>query len=151
MNPDIIIRNAVAADIPAVIGLVIALAVFEKEPDAVSSTQDDYLSALADGRIDITVAESEGTIVGMAIYYDSFSTWKGRMLYLEDFYVQPARRGQGIGATLFQHVIDEATRRGCVLLKWQVLDWNTKAIDFYKSFDAEIETGWLNGKLWLDK
>jgi GNAT superfamily N-acetyltransferase len=88
-------------------------------------------------------------IIGMAIYYPTFSTWRGKMLYLEDFYVQPKYRSKGIGQSLFDSILHRARITNCKLMKWQVLDWNKKAIKFYKRNNAEIETEWLNGKLIL--
>ena len=137
--------------LPGIMALVNELAVFEKEPDAVTATLLDYEKAFEKHLIDFIVATVNNDIIGMALYYDTFSTWKGKMLYLEDFYVQAEYRSLGIGAKLFDEVVEEARRRDCVLLKWQVLDWNKRAIQFYKSKNAEIETIWYNGKLWLDQ
>lgn len=151
MNSHILIRKGQKNDLPAVISLVTELAVFEKEPDAVTAQLQDYEKAFDNKLIDFHVALDQDQIIGMALYYDTFSTWKGHMLYLEDFYVQPAYRSLGLGGQLFDAVVEEARARGSVLLKWQVLDWNTRAIKFYKSKNAEIETIWYNGKLWLNK
>ena len=151
MNSHILIRKGQKNDLPAVISLVTELAVFEKEPDAVTAQLQDYEKAYDNKLIDFHVALDQDKIIGMALYYDTFSTWKGHMLYLEDFYVQPAYRSLGLGGQLFDAVVEEARARGSVLLKWQVLDWNTRAINFYKSKNAEIETIWYNGKLWLNK
>lgn len=149
MEHEIIIRNGQKEDLPSVLELVIELAIFEKEPDAVSAKLSDYEAAFDRKLIDFHVATINNNIVGMALYYDTFSTWKGNMLYLEDFYVKPQYRSHGIGAKLFNAVVQQAKDRNCILLKWQVLDWNTRAIDFYKAQNAEIEKNWYNGKLWL--
>ena len=93
------------------------------------------------------VAEVDNSIVGMTLYYDTFSTWKGKMLYLEDFVVKESYRSQGIGDLLFDATLVEAKKRKCLLMKWQVLDWNTEAVKFYKRKQAEIETEWWNGKI----
>lgn len=144
-----LIRTAVAKDLEAIRQLVIELAVFEKEPHAVTATLDDYIDAFQNGEIYIQVAEVKGEIVGMVLYYLAFSTWKGKMMYLEDFYVKKTFRKLGIGLRLFNTFINDSRDKGCVLTKWQVLDWNQSAIDFYKKIGADIETEWLNGKLRL--
>ena len=141
------IRFAQAADLEAIRGLVVELAIFEKEPDAVTATFEDYASAYKSGLISILVAEIESEIVGMALFYDTFSTWKGKMLYLEDFVVKERLRGQGIGEALFDATIAEAKTRGCALMKWQVLDWNEGAIRFYQRKGSTIEKEWWNGKI----
>lgn len=145
-----IYRKAKKEDMPAVYDLVIELAVYEKEPEAVTSTIEDYYSSFEEGLIDVVVAELEdGKIVGMALYYMAFSTWKGKMMYLEDFYIQPEYRQDGIGQKLFEMFLEESKKRGAVLTKWQVLDWNTPAINFYDKNNAIIEKNWWNGKLFL--
>ena len=90
-----------------------------------------------------------GEIVGMMLYYMAYSTWKGKMMYLEDFVVREAVRGQGVGQMLWTAFEAESRAEGAKLLKWQVLDWNTPALNFYKNIGANIETEWLNGKLFL--
>jgi len=145
------IRKGTKADLPEVLELVKGLAKFEKEPDAVTATLDDYHKAFDTGLIACDVAEQEGKdgIIGMTLYYDTFSTWKGLMLYLEDFYVLPEFRSLGVGGMLWDALIEEARSRKCVLLKWQVLDWNKDAIRFYESKNALIDHEWCNGRLWL--
>ncbi len=141
------IRPAKSPDIPAILGLVQELAEFENEPDAVLASLEDYKRHFQEGLFQSLVAEKEGEIVGMAIFYDTFSTWKGKMLYLEDFVVSEAYRKQGIGQMIFDAVLKEARSRGAKLVKWQVLDWNTGAIQFYKKNKATIEQEWWNGKI----
>ena len=141
------IRFAESADLEAIRGLVIELAIFEKEPDAVLATNDDYLKAFESGLIKVLVAEIADQIVGMALFYDTFSTWKGKMLYLEDFVVKEKHRSAGIGKALFDATLAYAQASGCKLMKWQVLDWNEKAIKFYEREGAMIEREWWNGKI----
>lgn len=147
---DIHIRFAEKTDLEAIRELVIELAIFEKEPDAVTASIEDYHHNFKTGLISMLVAEKKGEIIGMTLYYDTFSTWKGKMLYLEDFVVSEAYRGHGIGDLLFDATIKEAKNRGCVMMKWQVLDWNTGAVKFYERKKATIEKEWWNGKIIFD-
>ena len=91
-----------------------------------------------------------GNIVGITVFYMTFSTWRGKCLYLEDFYVQPSYRKYGIGQKLFDAYLDEAKKRGALQTKWQVLDWNEPALNFYKKNNAVIEKEWWNGKIFFD-
>jgi len=141
------IRFAKKGDIQAIRDLVMELAIFEKSPESVTATAEDYDSAFDSGLISMLVAEKDSQIVGMTLYYDTFSTWRGKMLYLEDFVVNEAYRGHGIGDMLFDATVAEAKNRKCTMMKWQVLDWNTGAVKFYKRRQAEIETEWWNGKI----
>ena len=145
----IFIRKAVEADIPAIFALVKELAVYEKAPDAVIATEKSYLEDFTAGFFSAHVAEWDGQIVGMALYYPAYSTWKGKMLYLEDFVVKSGCRRAGIGQLLFDAFVAEARDRNCVLIKWQVLDWNAPALRFYEKNKAIIESEWWNGKLFL--
>jgi len=144
---EITIRKATQEDIPAILALVQELAIFEKEPQAVLATLDDYKKHFSAGLFESHVADIQGDVVGMAIYYDTFSTWKGKMLYLEDFVVAAAHRNKGIGQKIFTAVLEEAKHRDAKLLKWQVLDWNEGAVRFYEKNLAEIEKQWWNGKI----
>ena len=141
------IRFAEKTDIQAIRELVMELAVFEKAPDAVTANKEDYESAFTSELISMLVAEVDNEIVGMTLFYDTFSTWKGKMLYMEDFVVKESYRSQGIGDLLFDATLQEAKERKCKMMKWQVLDWNTGAVKFYKRKQAEIETEWWNGKI----
>jgi len=150
MGSSIIIRKGQRIDLQGVYDLVVELAVFEKEPDAVISQLKDYQDAFDSGLINTLVAENQGTIIGMALFYDTFSTWRGKMLYLEDFYVKSGFRSQGIGDQIFDEVLKEAIKRECKILKWQVLDWNEGAIKFYHRKKATLEKNWWNGKILID-
>lgn len=140
----IIVRKAKKNDLAAIHALVTELAVYEKEPDAVTATLKDYETDFEAGIYDALVAENEEGIVGMALYYMAYSTWKGRMLFLEDFVVTERYRRKGVGKLIFEAVIEEAKKRKANRMKWQVLDWNEPAINFYKKYEARIEGGWLN-------
>ena len=96
------------------------------------------------------VAEKDNTIIGIALYYISYSTWRGRSMYLEDLYVQPKHRGEQLGYLLFELVREEAIRLNCKRMDWQVLDWNEPAIKFYEKLGAELDGEWLNGRLYFD-
>lgn len=142
----IIVKSAEIKDLPAIIGLVNELAVFENEPDAVTATLEEYEEAFKNNIFDALIAKNEDSIVGMAIFYMTFSTWKGKMLYLEDLYVKEASRRMGIGQQLFDEFLNQAKIKGAKLSKWQVLDWNTPAIKFYEKNGALLEKNWWNGK-----
>lgn len=148
------IRLGTPADLPAALTLIRELAVYERAPDAVVTTVE---TMTADGFgpdkvYDFLVAEetTTGALVGLALYFTAYSTWKGRMLYLEDLIVTEAARGQGLGQQLLQEVIDEARRRGARRVRWQVLDWNAPAIRFYERLGAHLDPEWLNCTVVLD-
>ena len=141
------VRPAQKEDLNGMYLLVKELAIFEEEPNAVKTTIEDYEKAFDSGLISAHVAEDNGEIIGMAIYYMTFSTWRGRMLYLEDFCVTEKHRSSGVGQQLFDAYIEEAKSRGCAMVKWEVLDWNKKAIKFYERNGATIEKFWWDGKI----
>lgn len=143
------IRPGTAEDLPAIHNLVLELAKYEKAAHEFKATLEDYQRDFREGIFEALVAEQEHKIVGMALYYMTYSTWKGKMLYLEDFVVQAAYRRSGIGEALFDAFLDKARAKGCRLVKWQVLDWNEPAINFYKKKAATIEQEWWNGKIFL--
>lgn len=145
MNPKI--RNATLFDIPEIFQLVKDLAEYENAPQEVTVTIDVYEKCFKEGVFESIVAEIEGKIVGTCIYYMTFSTWKGKMLYLEDFVVKEDYRGKGIGQLLYDKYLEVALQKECALAKWQVLDWNEPAIRFYKKNNATIETEWWNVKV----
>jgi GNAT superfamily N-acetyltransferase len=146
------IRKATAADMPAVHALVRELALYEKAPEQVATTPEEFV---ADGFgerpwFDCLVAELEnGAIIGFALFYTNYSTWKGKCLYLEDFIVSEAWRGVGAGKALFEAVVAEARARGVRRMDWQVLEWNEPAIRFYERYNATLDPEWLNGRLFF--
>ncbi len=150
MDNDIVLRRGVETDLPQVLGLIRELAAYEKAPEAVTNTlaamqRDGFGPQPIFGFFVLESAAAE--IIGLALYYTAYSTWKGRMLYLEDLVVTEAARRGGLGRLLFDAVVAEARATGAVRVKWQVLDWNEPAIGFYKKLGATIENEWLNGNL----
>ncbi len=145
VNNKINIRAAEYQDIPAIYEMVIGLAKYEKEPDAVTASIATYQSSFKQDWWSSEVATLDQKIIGMTIFYRSFSTWKGKMMYLEDFFVDPNYRQLGVGEQLFKSFLDRAKEEECVLVKWQVLDWNEPALKFYKKMEAEIQKEWWNG------
>lgn len=95
----------------------------------------------------IHVAELNGKVLGMALFYPTYSTWKGKMIYLEDLVVFEAYRNMGLGTALLNSVLNFGKTNGAVLVKWQVLDWNQPAIDFYKKYPVEFDDEWVNCKI----
>ena len=144
------IRPATSDDAAAIHGFIYELAVYEKEPDAVEATPDSIRVQMESERppFECVIAEVDGTPVGMALFFQSYSTWKGVPgIYLEDLYVQPDHRGAGYGGALLAKLARIATERGFARVDWQVLDWNTPSIDFYASVDAEIKRDWIPCRL----
>lgn len=145
-------RKATSDDLADLLQLVCELAHYEKAPDEVWATLEDYEAGFTNNDFESIVATDEnGTIQGAVIYYLTWSTWKGRMLYLEDFIVKQSARQQGIGAILFEDFLKRAKELGCRLVKWQVLDWNEPAIKFYEKAGATIEKEWWNGKIIFER
>ncbi|MFA6123128.1 N-acetyltransferase family protein [Sphingomonas sp.] len=133
------IRPATPADVPLILHLVHELAAFERESDKVVATEPLLQDALFGPHpaAEAVVAELDGKPVGMALFFHNFSTWTGwRGLYLEDLYVTPEARGSGVGKALLKHLAALAVARGCTRFEWSVLDWNEKAIAFYRSMGA---------------
>src|SRR5580704_3315807 len=139
------IRIATAADVPQILAFVRALAAFEREPNAVVATEEGLLR---DGFgpnpfYSCLIAEHDGQPAGFALFFYNYSTWMGRPgIYLEDLFVLPEFRGRGIGKALLQRVAAVALEKGCERLQWEVLDWNTPAIDFYSAMGAEFMDEW---------
>ena len=146
---EIIIRNATENDIPSIHSLVYELAVYEKEPEAVTATPESYLRDFKAGLFRSIVAEADGKVVGMMLFFTMYSSWKGKMMYLDDFVITQSHRRFGIGQLLYDRLLGISKDEGCALLKWQVLDWNKPAIEFYQKNKAIIETDWWNVKVFL--
>lgn len=129
---------------PAVLELIRELAVFEKEPEAVVVTVTDLeRDGFGENPLFHTfVAEVNGTIVGMALYYYRYSTWKGKTIHLEDLIVKESMRGSGIGFQLYSEIITQGKKDGVRRIEWAVLDWNTPAIDFYEKSGAKVLDDW---------
>jgi GNAT superfamily N-acetyltransferase len=141
---NISVRLSTPVDMPQVLKLIKELAFFEKEPDAVEVTIDELVKEGFGENAIFTcfVAEVDKKIVGMALVYDRFSTWKGRSIHLEDLVVNTTLRGKGIGKALYSKVIEYAYERNVKRLEWVVLDWNKNAIDFYESSGAKLLKDW---------
>ena len=145
------LRRAKQEDIPSILELVNSLALFEKAPDEVTATIQDYIeNGFGDNPIFFSfLAYDEGKLAGFALWYFRFSTWKGKRFYLEDLYVKDEFRGKGIGQKLIEACIEEAKHTKCTGMMWQVLDWNTPAIEFYKKYNAQFDGEWINVNLHL--
>ena len=140
------IRPATPADVPLILEFIRELAEYEREPQAAVATQADLLR---DGfgpepKFLVDIAEWSGEPAGFGFYFWNYSTWQGKPgLYLEDLFVRPHFRGMGIGKALLVHLAQVAVKNNCGRMVWQVLDWNTPSIDFYKSLGAESMQEWL--------
>ena len=146
---EINIKRATINDCPSMLGLINELAVYEKAPNEVTVTLSHFeQSGFGENPVWWAfVAEVNDTIVGFALYYIRYSTWKGQCLYLEDFIVTENMRGQGIGKLLFDRVVQETKDKGFSRMVWQVLEWNEPAINFYKKYKANLDPEWINGIL----
>jgi GNAT superfamily N-acetyltransferase len=143
--PEFNIRPATPADIPEILAFIRELADYEREPASALATHDDILR---DGfgptpRFHCLIAEWNSQPAGFALYFYNYSTWRGHAgIYLEDLFVRPQYRGQGVGKGLFTEVARIAVAEGCLRFEWAVLDWNTPAIDFYNSLGATPMSEW---------
>ena len=143
---NIVLRKAERNDCPRLMELIQELAVFEKAPEQVTTTLAHFEES-GFGNSPVWwafVSEVDGRIEGFALYYIRYSTWKGQRLYLEDLIVTEKMRGLGLGKMLFERLIEEAKEKNYSGMVWQVLDWNEPAINFYKKYKADIDSGWLN-------
>ncbi|MEO0310558.1 MAG: hypothetical protein RIQ89_215 [Bacteroidota bacterium] len=144
------IRKATAADVPAMHELIMELALFEKCPDQVTNSPEQLLEdgfGNAPVYNALVASDETGKIVGLALYFIKYSTWRGKGLYLDDLIVTQKYRGQGIGKKLFTAYRNHAASLGAKQLHWQVLDWNTPAITFYENEGASIEAEWWDCKI----
>ena len=144
-----IIREGKKTDMPSVLKLIQELANFEREPDAVEVTLNDLEN---DGfgknpLFETFVAEMDGEIVGMALFYPRYSTWKGPTIHLEDLIVTHSKRGLKIGTALYNKVIEYGFKKGVKRIEWVVLDWNTPAIKFYKKTGAIVLRDWNTAQM----
>jgi len=169
----ITIRRAVKEDCPRLLELITELAIYEKAPDDVTVTLEHFtesgfgekpvwwafvatsspspFSTSGEGEVPLS-AMRRGVrveVVGFALYYIRYSTWKGQAMYLEDIIVTESARGKGIGKLLMDRLIEEAKERGLKRIVWQVLEWNEPAINFYKKYNAELDGEWLNCRIYV--
>lgn len=146
---EITIRKAAASDVTAMLALIRELAEYEKAPLEVTNTVDRMLQ---DGFGEkpsyfAQVAEVNGVVVGVALFYPAYSTWKGKYIYLDDIIVTQEFRGKGIGKRLFDAVGAFAKATDANLLRWHVLEWNEPALNFYRKYQAHLDPEWVTGKL----
>lgn len=146
---DIKLRKAKETDLPVILELIRELATFERAPKEVTVTLDD-LKDDGFGKNPVykaILAEENNVVLGMALYFYAYSTWKGKCIYLEDIIIKEKYRRRKIGKLLFEAVIMKCKEVKAKRLMWQVLDWNTPAIDFYKKYNASLDQSWVNGRL----
>lgn len=140
------IRIGTKQDLPRVLELIKELAAFERAPNEVINTvalmEEDGFGA--NPIFGFFVAEDQGRIIGLSLYYWRYSTWKGKRLYLEDIIVTESERGRGIGKLLFDKTMEKTLQEKCSGMMWQVLDWNEPAINFYKKYGAKLDGEWIN-------
>ena len=144
------VRDAGPDDVPVLLALIRELAVYEKEPDAVDATEELLAAALfgPDAVASCSVAELDGAVVGLALWYRSFSTWVGRPgMWLEDLYVRPEARGHGLGAALLRTLARTCVERGYTRFEWEVLDWNAPAQGFYRTVGALPQDEWTRWRV----
>jgi GNAT superfamily N-acetyltransferase len=161
---DVTIRRAVREDCPRLLELVQELASYERAPNEVTVTLDHFTESGFGEKpvwwafVALTPNPSplvergetlKETIVGFALYYIRYSTWKGQAMYLEDIIITNEMRGKGIGKLLFDRLIEEAKEKKFNRIAWQVLDWNEPAINFYKKYNADIDSSWLNCSIYV--
>ena len=148
--PHIVLRPGTPSDVPLLLALIGELASYERAPDAVVASEADLLRD-GFGAVPLfrtLIAELDGTPVAFALYFLAYSTWRGRpTLYLEDLFVRPAARRNGVGRALMGALARQAIQLGCARFVWQVLDWNTPSIRFYESLGAEVQREWLTVRL----
>ncbi len=152
------IRAAQKGDEVGIMLLIQALAEYERAPNEVINTaaalgihlfEEHICEAIVAEEISIIDGVETKQIVGFALWYTSYSTWKGKCLYLEDFFVLPEFRTSGIGGKLFDKVVTIAKEKGVKRMDWQVLEWNQLAIDFYQKRNAVLDPDWVNGRLFF--
>ena len=149
MKNNIVIRKAETADLVQVYGLIKELAIFENEPNEPTNPLKKFVEegTCKNPRYHVIVADENGTIVGIALYYYGYSTWKGSMIYLDDLVVKETHRKHGIGKRLMDELMSIATEQKIKQVRWQVLDWNENAINFYKKYPVTFDATWITVKL----
>lgn len=140
-------RQGTVEDIPAAYELVKELAIYERALDQVTNTIEKMTRDYQEKLFDFFVAEMDGKIIGLSLYYFRYSTWKGKRLYLEDIIVTEDMRGNGIGKILFDATVQASKDTNCTGMMWQVLDWNTSAVGFYRKYGTSFDNEWINCNL----
>ena len=153
MESELILRHGTPDDVPQMLELVRELAIYEHAEHEVKTSvaqmlEDGFGQHPVYGSL---VAEADGLIVGIAIYYFRYSTWKGKRLWMEDLIVTQSHRGRGIGKKLFFRVMEESIAQQCTGMMWQVLDWNKPSIEFYEHHQARLDGEWINCHLEQDQ
>lgn len=144
------IRQIEPKDVAAVMELIRGLAEYERDLASVKNTTERLTADIFEHHYcDSLVVEVDEVIVGFALYYTSYSTWKGPCLYLEDLFVLPEFRAKGLGSKLFDQLVDLARVNGFARMDWQIINWNQPAIDFYERKNAVIDREWLNGRIFF--
>ena len=143
------IRIAEESDMHEVHRLVNELAVYEKAPEEHWQTPEGYVRDYRSNAFECDLLELGGEVIGLLLYFEAYSTWKGRTLYLDDFIITDKYRRMGFGEMLFQHFLKVAKKKNVVLIHWQVLEWNTPAIEFYKKYHSDFDQEWVNVKMIL--
>ena len=149
MNKKINIRVGTEKDLSQILKLIKELAQYEKAPMEVEVTLDEMMNwGFGKNKIfDFFVAEVNNSIIGLALFYYKYSTWKGKCLFLEDIIVTENQRGRGIGKLLFDEIVIVSKSQKVRRLEWQVLEWNEPAIKFYKKYNSVMDSEWINCKL----
>ena len=144
---EINIRKARKEDLPAMLVMIKELAEYERAPNEVDVTINKFEKYFDKKFFKALVAYHNETLVGMAIFYIAYSTWKGKIVYLDDLIVTETMRGKSVGTKLFKEVIRTSYKLKANQLRWHVLEWNTPAINFYEKFEAGLDPEWITGKL----
>jgi len=151
-----IIRKAKAEDCPQMLELIKELAAYERQPDAVTVTMEEFIACgfgekpVWEAFVAEVTENGQPHIVGISLFYIRYSTWKGRRLYLEDIVVTERMRGKGIGKQLFDKTLELCKERGYHGMVWQALDWNEPALNFYRKYGANFDNEWINISLEVD-
>ncbi|MEO6285146.1 MAG: GNAT family N-acetyltransferase [Dyadobacter sp.] len=140
-------RQGTIEDIPAIFELVKELAIYERALNQVTNNVEKMTRDYHEKLYDFFIAESDSKIIGLSLYYYRYSTWKGKRLYMEDIIVTESMRGNGIGKILFDATVAAAKQTGCTGMLWQVLDWNTSAVGFYRKYGTNFDNEWINCSL----
>lgn len=144
---NVTIRRGTKEDIPSAFGLVKELAIYERALEIMVNTPERMARDMENKLFDFIVADLDGRIVGISLYYFRYSTWKGKRLYMEDIIVTESHRGNGIGKLLFDGTVAIAKEMQCTGMMWQVLDWNTSAVNFYRKYGTSFDDEWINCNL----
>lgn len=140
-------RPGTVEDIPAIYQLIKELAIYERALDQVTNNVEKLTRDFNEKLYDFFVAEVDSKIIGLSLYYFRYSTWKGKRLYMEDIIITEDMRGNGIGKVLFDATVSAAKETGCTGMMWQVLDWNTSAVGFYRKYGTNFDNEWINCNL----